>query len=364
MSDEPIAVRQFYSHFKAQFDKGIVIDTEWYSNYPFMLVFDLQRQIKDPTVLLSKYEQLYKGYPRLKWYCLDIVLDLFKKHNMMDKAWEIAKSADYLSITTVNSYAEVLGDSIFDGEIAAKICGTGCLTPFGKAHQKEVLSFFRQSLSGFEKERGCRFFNVFCDNGKAYKAINGSYSADYYRQFYQLDEDSFKMYEAIGNDDYHRERMDSILVVEHAVIEQLRVLLIEAEDLYRESIGVAKSGEGWINETALFYKIQNHFKNYKVVQHGHPKWLGKQHLDVYFVDLNIGVEYQGIQHYKPVDFFGGEEGFAQNQERDERKRRLCQENACPLIYVDEGYVFEEVASSIQKAIKSVLSVKKKGESQC
>lgn len=47
-----------------------------------------------------------------------------------------------------------------------------------------------------------------------------------------------------------------------------------------------------------------------------------------------------------------------------KERRLCQENACPLIYVDEGYVFEEVASSIQKAIKSVLSVKKKGESQC
>ena len=102
MSDEPMAVRHFYSHFKAQFDKGVVLDTEGYSNYPFMLVFDLQRQIKDPTVLLSKYERLYKGYPRLKLYCLDIVLDLFKKHNMMDKAWEIAKSADYLSIATVN----------------------------------------------------------------------------------------------------------------------------------------------------------------------------------------------------------------------------------------------------------------------
>ena len=113
MSDEPMAVRHFYSHFKAQFDKGVVLDTEGYSNYPFMLVFDLQRQIKDPTVLLSKYERLYKGYPRLKLYCLDIVLDLFKKHNMMDKAWEIAKSADYLSIATVNSYAKELGDSIF-----------------------------------------------------------------------------------------------------------------------------------------------------------------------------------------------------------------------------------------------------------
>ena len=360
MNDEPKSVRDYYRHFKAQLDKGVVLDTEGYSNYPFMLVFDLQRQIHNPDQLAAKYELLYKGYPKLKWYCLDILIDLYKNNKMMDKAWQIAKSAEYLSISTVNAYAGVLGDEILDGEIAAKICGTGCLTPFGKTHVNEVLSFFRQSLKSYEEEHGCRFFNVFYDNGKSYKAINGQYSAEYYRQFYKLDEASFEAYEAIGNDDYHRRNMDSILVVEHAVTEQLRVLLIDAEDLYRESIGVAKIGEGWINETALFYKIKNHFANHNVIQHGHPKWLGKQHLDIYFVDLNIGVEYQGVQHYKPVDYFGGEEGFAQSQERDERKRQLCKENSCPLIYVDEGYDFDNVIADIQKAIRNNRAKKKKG----
>lgn len=353
IDDEPKAVREFYKYFRAQFDKGIVLDTEGYSNYPFMLVFDLQRQNHNPDQLAVKYEPLYKSYPKLKRYCLDILIDLYKKNNMIDKAWQIAKNAEYLSMSTVNTYASVLGDGIFDGEIAAKICGTGCLTPFGKTHVMEVLPFFKQSLKSFENERGCRFFNVFYDDGKSYKVINGQYSAEYYRQFYKLDEASFDFYMAIGNDDYHRRNMDSILVVEHAVAEQLRVLLIDAEDLYRESIGVAKIGEGWINETALFYKIKNHFTNHTVIQHGHPKWLRKQHLDIYFVDLNIGVEYQGIQHYKPVDYFGGEEGLAKNQERDERKRMLCKENSCPLIYVNEGYFIDDVIDSIQKVIDNL-----------
>ena len=101
----------------------------------------------------------------------------------------------------------------------------------------------------------------------------------------------------------------------------------------------------------MYYKIKEHFKDYKVVQHGHPKWLGKQHLDIYFTKENIGIEYQGIQHYKAVDYFGGEEGFAKNQERDERKLQLCKENSCTLIYVNEGYNFKDVVDEIDKAIK-------------
>ena len=40
-----------------------------------------------------------------------------------------------------------------------------------------------------------------------------------------------------------------------------------------------------------------------------------------------------------------------NIERDQRKRVRCEENGCTLIYVDEGYVFEDVRSAIENAIK-------------
>lgn len=55
-----------------------------------------------------------------------------------------------------------------------------------------------------------------------------------------------------------------------------------------------KVGEGWISETELFYKISDYFKEDEVVHHASPKWLGRQHLDIYFPKLNIGIEYQGL----------------------------------------------------------------------
>ena len=347
---EPVGVQQFYKYFKDSFLNGILLDTEGYSNYYFLLAFDLQKNCHNPLELAKHYDTLTKGYPKLRNYCDDILIELYNENHLFEKAWNIVQKKEYLSIKTIYQYVDLIGDQIFDGSVAAKVCGTGCLTSFGKKHVDAILPFFRQCLQSFEKDHSCRFFDVFFDKGKGYKAIEGKYDPEYYRQFYQLDEGSFNYYDEIGKDAYHSKNLDEILVVEHAVAEQLRVLLIDAEDAYRESIGVPKIGEGWINETALFYKIKEHYSSYKVIQHGHPKWLGKQHLDVYFTVENIGIEYQGIQHYKPVDYFGGEEGFINNQERDERKRLLCKENHCPLIFVNEGYDFMDVVAQIDEAL--------------
>ena len=57
-----------------------------------------------------------------------------------------------------------------------------------------------------------------------------------------------------------------------------------------------------------------------------PDWLGRQSLDLYIPILRTAIEYQGIQHYLPVEFFGGEEALAQRQELDQSKRS-CVENA-------------------------------------
>jgi hypothetical protein len=62
-----------------------------------------------------------------------------------------------------------------------------------------------------------------------------------------------------------------------------------------------------------------------------PKWLGRQRIDIYIPSKNIGIEYNGEQHYRPVDWFGGNEGFLNQQKRDERKRDLCETNGLPLI---------------------------------
>jgi phage FluMu protein Com len=47
----------------------------------------------------------------------------------------------------------------------------------------------------------------------------------------------------------------------------------------------------------------------------------------------FAIEYNGIQHYRPVSIFGGEAGFLQTTCRDEIKRRFCKEKGIRLIEI-------------------------------
>ena len=61
-------------------------------------------------------------------------------------------------------------------------------------------------------------------------------------------------------------------------------------------------------------------------------WLGKQSLDFYLPDYNIAIECQGRQHFEPVNFFGGKNGFINNKENDIKKRKLCTEHNIKILY--------------------------------
>ena len=75
-------------------------------------------------------------------------------------------------------------------------------------------------------------------------------------------------------------------------------------------------------------------------------------MDIYFPKLNIGVEHQGEQHFRPISFFGGEEAFKQNQERDRKKRELCEQNNCELIYVLPDYDIDTVIKIIDESLQT------------
>ena len=50
---------------------------------------------------------------------------------------------------------------------------------------------------------------------------------------------------------------------------------------------------------------------------------GKARLDFYLPDYNIVIEYNGIQHYIPREYFGGQLQFEHQQKRDEFVRQYC-----------------------------------------
>lgn len=120
-----------------------------------------------------------------------------------------------------------------------------------------------------------------------------------------------------------------------------------------------------ISEKLVLKELQNVFDD--VVYQYRPEWLGnitsRQSLDFYLPKYNIGVEYQGRQHFAPIRKFGGEEGYAKIVERDIRKFNKCKDNGVKVFYVsfektlpkeyhDKIYVTtEELITAIKECIE-------------
>ena len=100
----------------------------------------------------------------------------------------------------------------------------------------------------------------------------------------------------------------------------------------------------WKHELTLFHAVRK--KHPDTLYQYRPSWLGRQSLDLYVPSLRTAIEYQGVQHYRPIDFFGGEEALTQRQELDIQKRRLCEENNVRLI--EWPYSLEPAEKNIRK----------------
>ena len=114
------------------------------------------------------------------------------------------------------------------------------------------------------------------------------------------------------------------------------------ENLLREFEGLPKIGEGWASEVSLRNIINEILIPYNLTStfHYRPIFLKGKEIDIYFeIDgKKIGIEYQGKQHYEPIDFFGGKEGFEKLRKRDLEKKLLCKKNNIKLVevsYVDK-----------------------------
>ena len=67
-------------------------------------------------------------------------------------------------------------------------------------------------------------------------------------------------------------------------------------------------------------------------------------------DLKVLIEYNGIQHYCPVEFFGGEEAFLKQQERDKIKAQYCVNNQYKLEIIKYDENIEERMEEILNGI--------------
>lgn len=63
---------------------------------------------------------------------------------------------------------------------------------------------------------------------------------------------------------------------------------------------------------------------------------------------NILIEYQGQQHYKPVEYFGGIEQFKIQQQHDQIKRQWAKDNNYREIEIKYNQNIHEVLNTIFK----------------
>ncbi|MBC2592863.1 hypothetical protein H5P28_01185 [Ruficoccus amylovorans] len=85
-------------------------------------------------------------------------------------------------------------------------------------------------------------------------------------------------------------------------------------------------------EDLLWLCLRGAFPNVEILRNVRPPELEGLELDFWLPAQWVGIEYQGQQHAKPVDFFGGESGYNALVERDKRKRELCAKHG---IYLEE-----------------------------
>jgi hypothetical protein len=346
--------KKFYEYFKNSFLDGKFIDHAGNDNYSFILFYDLISDYyshKNINLLEMQFQNLGKFYPKTGSYTSHKIIEEFEKRGDFSNAWEFTSQLEYISIETVWSYEKKIGKSLLNPELILKLSSYSHLTPFGQKNINKIKPFIKKALLQFEKENNATFFQLFFDNENLFKCSeSGNYSADYYSKYF-INIEAFKACRSIDNSRILRQG-EIVLkyVVEQAILNQMWIMTSKAEELYRENIGMSKVGEGWISETELFYEIKSAFTEFDVIHHGRPEWLGRQHFDIYIPELNIAIEYQGQQHYKPIDYFGGQEAFEQNKIRDKIKFDKCSEYNCTLIYVDEGYQLDTVISKVRDKI--------------
>lgn len=92
----------------------------------------------------------------------------------------------------------------------------------------------------------------------------------------------------------------------------------------KESVGERNVAK-WLDDRDIQYQRQKCFDGCK----------DKKHLpfDFYLPEYNCCIEYDGKQHYEPIDYFGGKESFEYTVKHDNIKNDYCKNNGIILLRI-------------------------------
>ena len=101
--------------------------------------------------------------------------------------------------------------------------------------------------------------------------------------------------------------------------------------------------ERWLVHNKISNVRQKTFKNLLGTGNGNLSY------DFYLPNYNLLIEFQGIQHSQPVEYFGGNLQFKKQQIHDERKRNYAKENNYRLLEIWH-YDFDKIEEILEQII--------------
>lgn len=371
--------RVFFSAFLegAPIKKGNLLegDDVRFDDYVGQLQKDLIKHYKKQNQPLEWLKDQYYRYKSTysvseRWNVYYLFMFELQNLGLHEEAWEEWKVLQneewerwgtwrwsYRNCWDVYDFEVPLKRNLVDGEIIFRIANIrNQLTGFGYRNLNEI----KKEIDTIITERYPEgFFHSFIRKNYRERVRPEFYEFEYYRKFFDNGLGGEKTWSLFisevdkGQKHSHLVKKDGTAtkeLVRVAICEHAGTLLRDSENQYRTKIGARPVGEEWISETELYYKIKEYFSDTVVRHHGKPKWLGRQHVDIWIEEHSIGIEYQGGQHDYPIEYFGGSESFNKVVENDRKKKELFLVNGAHLIEVRPGYNLNTLIKEVELLI--------------
>jgi hypothetical protein len=322
---------RFLEHWRQRWEQRQAVDLG--SNAGYLYEY-LKRFIKEPKDVIRQLPELLSSYRDVNdgfaWLCQRWIADYYLLQGDYERALveypplKLGATATHAANELLNA-KRLVGAVVRASDLFALVGPK--LTPWGKSNISAIASEFESLLERLQKELG--------------ESLIGSWSRG---------ENSYGWHLFCGiSKSFETPRLKKpfyCYYTDKEISDFVTGGIRDAENRARVDQNIPKVGEGWVSETTLYYQIKRAFPDHEVLHHARPDWIGRQHLDIYIPEVRVALEYQGPQHDRPVDFFGGEEQLRQTKKRDSAKLKKCIEAGVILIYVREGYALEAIVKEI------------------
>jgi len=160
--------------------------------------------------------------------------------------------------------------------------------------------------------------------------------------------------------DIHGDKYDYSLVDYKGVDYNVDIICKKHVQSFSQKVYTHLKGSGCpiCQESKGERKVANFLDFYNIEyirQHKFPDLKNKLLLpfDFYLPKMNICVEYDGVQHFKPISHFGGEITFEKCKKNDKLKNEYCISNNIPLLRL----TYKDSDSDVKSKILNFLQIK-------